>query len=291
MRRLPTNMDVLWFNGRWTTTDEPVVSVEDRGFQFGDSVYEVLRFRRGAPILVDSHFARLSRCLALLEIPAPWSAEAFANLLGELLARTSFADGLVYLQVTRGVAPRQHAWRGGLDPTALAYTRAYAFPTEERLGEGVAVITMTENRWKRCDLKTTNLLANVIAKNEAVRAGGSEVVYVDGEVTTECSSSSLFAVVDGALVTHEDDSRVLTGTVRDAAIALAIADGREVVRRPVRVAELDSASEIFLTSTSQGVMPVCAIDGGERRARGPVVARLQYLFARLEDEEIARWRT
>lgn len=283
-------MDVLWFNGRWTTTDEPVVRVEDRGLQFGDAIYEVLKFRRSAPILVDRHFARLARCLALLEIPSPWSVDAFEELLAELLRRTAFAEGLVYLQVTRGVAPRVHAWGDGIEPTALAYSRAFKFPSEERLRDGAAVVTLAENRWKRCDLKTTNLLANVIAKREAARAGASEVIYVDGDFVTECSSSSLFGVVDGMLVTHEDDASVLTGTVRDAVIDLALEGGLRVDRRALRAAELVSADEIFMTSTSQGVMPVFSIDGGCVRRRGPVAERLQSLFARLEDEEIERWR-
>ncbi len=282
-------MDVLWFNGRWTTTDEPVVRVEDRGFQFGDSVYEVLRFRKGAPILVDRHRARLSRCLSLLEIASPWSAEAFERLLGELLERTPFADGLVYLQVTRGVAPRLHAWPEGIEPTALAYSRAFAFPSEEKLRDGISVVTLAENRWKRCDLKTTNLLANVIAKNEAARASAGEVIYVDGDSTTECASSSLFAVVDGMLVTHADDTRILAGTVRDAVIDLALANGMSVDRRSIRVAELWSADELFITSTSQGVMPVSSIAGSSPRQRGPVTERLQRLLGQLEETEIERW--
>lgn len=282
-------MDVLWFNGRWTTTDEPVVCVEDRGFQFGDAVYEVLKFRRGAPILVDRHYARLSRCLGLLEIRSPWSGEAFPRLLAGLLERTSFAEGLVYLQVTRGVAPRMHAWDTGLEPTALAYSRAFAFPSDAKLRDGVAVITMPDNRWKRCDLKTTNLLANVVAKNAATRAGAGEVIYLDGESVTECASSSIFGVVDATLVTRDDDASILSGTVRDAVIDLALAEGMRVDRRPLLATELVSASEIFMTSTSQGVMPVSSIDGGSPRGRGPVTERLQQLFARLEDAEIDRW--
>ncbi|MCM2316109.1 MAG: aminotransferase class IV, partial [Thermoanaerobaculia bacterium] len=260
-----------------------------RGFQFGDAIYEVLKFRRGAPILVDRHYARLSRCLALLEIPSPWSAEAFAQLLAGLLERTSFAEGLVYLQVTRGVAPRLHAWDSGMEPTALAYSRAFTFPSDQKLRDGAAVITMPENRWKRCDLKTTNLLANVIAKREAARAGAGEVIYVDGGSVTECSSSSLFGVVNETLVTRDDDTSILTGTVRDAVIDLALEEGMRVDRRAILFTELASTSEIFMTSTSQGVMPVSSIDGGSRRQRGPVTERLQRSFAHLEDAEIARW--
>ncbi|MFA6955737.1 MAG: aminotransferase class IV [Thermoanaerobaculia bacterium] len=283
-------MDVLWFNGRWTTTDEPVVSVEDRGFQFGDAVYEVLRFRRGVPMLVERHYSRLARCLEILEIRSPWSRDAFAALLRELLARSSFDEGLVYLQVTRGVAPRNHAWGAQIEPTALAYSRAFTFPSEEKSRDGIALLSMPDNRWARCDLKTTNLLANVLAKNRATRDGAGEVLYVGRDEVTECSSSSFFAVVNGELVTREDGAAILPGTVRDAVVEFAREAGLTVHRRPVLVSELDSADELFITSTSQGVMPVSSIDGGRARVRGPVTARMQQLLSRLEDEEIERWR-
>jgi D-alanine transaminase len=282
-------MDVLWFNGRWTTTDEPVVRVEDRGLQFGDSIYEVLKFRRSAPLLVDRHFARLERCVSLLEIPLPWTRESFDALLRDLLGRTAFSEGLVYLQVTRGVAPRAHAWSASSEPTAIAYSRAFVFPSEERLRAGIAVVAMAENRWARRDLKTTNLLANVFAKNRAAREGAGEVLYVENGSVTECSSSSFFAVVDGELVTRQDGPEILSGTARDAVIALALEGGIPVARRPVTLDELASADELFITSTSQGVMPIASVDGGSLRARGPLTERLQALYAALEDDAIARW--
>ena len=282
-------MDVLWFNGTWTTTDEPVVRVEDRGFQFGDAIYEVLRFRRRAPVLTGLHHGRLVRCLSMLDIPLPWTPTAFDELLRGLIGRTRFDDGLIYLQVTRGVAQRQHLWSGDMEPTALAYTRSFTFPSEARLEEGVAVITTPENRWRRRDLKTTNLLGNVLAKREAAKAGAAEVVYVDGDDTTECASSSLVAVVAGRLVTHEDDESVLPGTLRDAVLELARREGIAVERRAVTLSELLSADELFITSTSQGVMPVASVDGESRRSRGPVTLLLQRRYELLEREEIAAW--
>jgi D-alanine transaminase len=204
--------------------------------------------------------------------------------------RTSFDDGLVYLQVTRGVAPRAHAWGATVEPTALAYSRAFAFPSEERARAGVALVTMPDNRWARRDLKTTNLLANVLAKNRASRVGAGEVLYVDGNEVTECSSSSFVAVVKGELVTRADTEEILPGTVRDAVLDLARDAGIAVRRRPVFVSELASSDELFITSTSQGVMPVSSVDGGSARSRGPLTARLQQLLARLEEDEIERWR-
>lgn len=282
-------MDVLWFNGRWTTTDEPVVRVEDRGLQFGDAIYEVLKFRRKAPLLASRHYDRMAHCLGELAIPNPWSRAAFFTLLRELLARTSFDEGLVYLQVTRGVAPRTHAWGSGMEPTALAYTRAFSFPSDDKRRSGIDVVTLDENRWNRCDLKTTNLLANVMAKMRAAAQGAGEVLYHDGELVTECSSSSLFAVVDGCLVTREDGPAILPGTVRDAVIELAATSGIAVCRRPVRLEELASAEELFITSTSQGVMPVASVDGGSRRERGSRAELMQRLMAELEEREISGW--
>ncbi|MBI2212083.1 MAG: aminotransferase class IV [Acidobacteria bacterium] len=282
-------MDVLWFNGRWTTTDEPVVRVEDRGLQFGDSIYEVLKFRRRAPLLAERHFARLQRCLTDLEIPPPWHLDAFLELLRELLDRTDLVHGLIYLQVTRGVAPRAHAWGAAIDPTALAYARAFEFPSAERMRDGIGLVSMRDNRWERRDLKTTNLLANVFAKNHAMREKAGEALYVDDGFVTECASSSFFAVLNGALVTREDGIEILPGTVRDAVIELAQSDGIEVRRRPIALHELESATELFVTSTSLGVMPVSSIDASLTRARGPVTERLQQLLTLLEEDTIDRW--
>jgi D-alanine transaminase len=284
--------DVLWFNGRFTTTDEPVLTVEDRGLLFGDAIYEVLKFAGRAPILARAHRARLGRSLEMLEIPNPWTAADFAAVLEGILQRTEFEDGIIYLQVSRGCGTRSHAWPEGMSPVAFAYSSRFRFPDEAMRTGGVTVVTMPESRWARCEIKSVNLLPNAISKTAARRAGAHEALYLDGENVVEGSSSNLFVVLDGEIVTHEKGSGLLPGTVRDAVIDLAREAGLAVYERAPRVAELARASEIFLTSTTSSVLPVVSIDGRSvgGGCRGPVTERLQSAFARLEHDETERWR-
>jgi len=283
--------DVLWFNGRFTTTDEPVLTVEDRGLLFGDAIYEVLKFTGRAPILARAHWARLGRSLEMLEIPNPWTAAAFAAVLEGILARTEFEDGIIYLQVSRGCGTRSHAWPEGMTPVAFAYSSRFRFPDEAMRTGGVTIVTMPESRWARCEIKSVNLLPNAISKTAARRAGAHEALYVDGGNVVEGSSSNLFVVLDGEIVTHEKGSGLLPGTVRDAVIGLAGEAGLAVHERAPLLADLDRASEIFLTSTTSSVLPVASVDGRRvgNGTRGPVAERLQKAFGALEVKEADDW--
>lgn len=279
--------DVLWIDGRFTTTDEKVIAVEDRGFQFGDGVYEVMKLLHGAPLFVAKHFARMQSGLDQVEIPCPWTEAEFVALCRDLVARTSFPDGLIYVQVTRGESQRVHFWPEPVRPTALGYTRAYRFPDARRKKTGAAVITTPEIRWRLCNIKSTNLLANALAKKSAQRAGAEEVLFVDGGEVKEGASSSFFAVRDGRLITHPADPSILPGTVRDEVITLALKKKIRVDERPVYENELFSLDEAFLTSTSQAVLPIVSIDGravGSGR-RGEITGTLQKLYDELEERE------
>lgn len=276
--------DVLWFNGRFTTTDERVLGVEDRGFQFGDAVYEVFKFTGGRPLFLADHFRRMVRSLSEIEIRNPWSEEAFAAMTAELLARTAFSDGIVYVQVSRGESPRAHFWPDDVAPTALAYSRAFRFPDAATKERGATVITASDLRWHHCHVKSVNLLGNALAKKEAQRAGAEEAILIADGFVREGASTSFFAVKGRSLVTHPLDEHILPGVVRDHVIALALAQRIRVDERPLREAELFDLDEAFFTSTTQGVMPVTTIDGrkiGSGR-RGEVTAELQQLFDQLE---------
>ena len=285
--------DVLYINGRITTTDEKVIGVEDRGFQFGDGVYEVMKFLQKTPLFVTDHFSRMTQGLRELEIANPWTEESFFELLFELLDRTAFDDGIIYVQVTRGEAERAHFYPEDIDPTAVVYTRRFAFPDAMKKERGIKVITSLDNRWKLCRVKSVNLLPNALAKKKAQRAGADEAVFVDNGIVREGASSTLFGVREGRLITHPPDPCILPGTVRDRVISLAIADHIRVDERPIRDYELLNLDEAFITSTTQGVMPVSEIDGrvvGNSR-RGEVTARVQQLFDELEHREVARIRS
>jgi D-alanine transaminase len=277
--------DVLYFNGRFTTTDERVLGVEDRGFQFGDAVYEVFKFVGKRPLFLREHFGRLEHGLGDLEIAAAWPhADAFAATMHELLARTAFDDGIVYVQVSRGEAERNHFWPDALTPTVVAYSRRFTFPDATKKELGIRVITTPDLRWHACHVKSVNLLGNAMAKKQAQRAGAAEALMLADGFVREGASSNFFAVRNGHLVTHPLDEHILPGVVRDRVIDLALGAKIRVDERPLREAELFALDEAFITSTTQGVMPVAEIDdrviGNSRR--GEVTTTLQELFDELE---------
>ena len=276
--------DVLYFNGRFTTTDERVLGVEDRGFQFGDAVYEVFKFIGKRPIFLAEHYRRMERGLHDIDIASPWDEARFAAVVRELLDRTAFNDGIVYVQVTRGEAKRAHFYAEGMTPTVVAYSRSFAFPDAAAKERGIVVITTPDLRWKQCQVKSVNLLPNALAKKKAQRAGAMEAVFVDDGVVREGASSSFFVVRGGRVITHPLDEHILPGVVRDQTISLALAAKIRVDERPLRDDELFDLEEAFITSTTMGVMPVVEIDGriiGNSR-RGEVTTTLQRMLDDVE---------
>lgn len=276
--------DVLWFNGRFTTTDERVLGVEDRGFQFGDAIYEVVKILGRRPLFVLEHFRRLEVGLRTLEIPCPWTSESFDALVRDLVARSAFEDGTIYIQVSRGESARSHYWPDESEPTALAYSRRFSFPDATKKERGIAVVTAPDIRWRYCHVKSVNLLGNAIAKKRAQRAGATEALLLLDGFVTEGAGSNFFAVRNGGLVTHPLDEHILPGVTRDRVISLALGARIRVDERPLREAELFDLDEAFITSTTNGVMPVTGIDGRVIRngRRGEVTEKLQRLFEELE---------
>jgi len=272
--------DALYFNGRFTTTDERVLTVEDRGFLFGDAVYEVFKFLRRRPVFLAEHWRRLSNGLRAVDIANPWDEHSFDASMGELLQRTAFHDGIVYIEVSRGEGERAHVYPDGMTPNAIAFSRRFKFPDAAKKERGIRLVSTDDQRWKHCDVKSVNLLANVLGKKKASRAGGDEVLFIDGDVVRECGSSSFFIVKDGRVITHPLDVHILPGVTRDRVIEMAVdsVDQRVIAKR-----ELDDADEIFITSTTQGVMPVRQIDEGRELLRGPITADLQ---RRLDEREL-----
>jgi D-alanine transaminase len=266
-------MNELYLNGEYVPLDAGRVSIEDRGFQFGDGGYEVVRVYRGEPFRLKEHLARFERTLKGLDMTMPGGLdEVCRRVLGELKEAT------VYLQVSRGAAPRAHGWSDDLRPTVLAYARPISAPAP---GSTYALLTVPDDRWGRCHLKTTCLLANVLAKQAAKRAGADEALFVrDGKIVTEGGSSNAFLVRDRALVTHPATNLILDGVTRRAVIELAAARKIKVQERPFTLAEALEASEFFMTSTTIEVMPVSRIDA-RPIPPGPVAAQLRADYAAL----------
>lgn len=281
--------DVLYFNGRWTTTDERVIGVEDRGFLFGDGIYEVFRFLGRRPVLLADHWKRFCGNVDALELPNPWSEATFSETMREILTRADCENGIVYIEVTRGEGPRAHFWAEGMTPTVIAYPRKFVFPDDRKRELGMRVVTMEDIRWDRCDIKSVNLLANSMSKKKAQRAGAEEAILVKNAEVREGASANFFAVIGGRVITHPLDEHILPGTVRNRVITLALEERIRVDERPVKEHELLALDEAFITSTTQGVMPISEIDSrvvGNGR-RGEITEVLQKGFLRLEQESLA----
>jgi D-alanine transaminase len=275
-------MPVVYLDGQFLPAHAARVSADDRGFLFGDGVYEVTRFVEGRPFEEEAHWRRLSRGLSELRIPLPegLTREALAALSARLLADNGLLQGhaTVYLQVTRGApSPRAHAFPApGTPPTVYATAAPLEVPWALRHA-GVRAVTRPDLRWARCDLKTVNLLPNVLAKQEAKEAGAFEAVLVREGVLTEGASTSVLVVMEGALLTHPHGPRILPGVTRDVLVRLGRAAGLRVVERPVLLEERGRFEELLLAGTTTDVQPVVALDGapvGDGRV-GPVGRQLQ----------------
>lgn len=254
---------VAYVNGRYLPIAAPAVVVEDRGLQFADGAYEVVAVLDGRLCDLDRHLDRLDRSLAALRIAPPMSRAALAGVMRETLRRNPLRRALAYVQVDRGAAPRNHLFPKAVRPSLIVTVRRGGFPPAAEQAAGVGVITSPDPRWKRCDIKSVSLLANVLARQQAAEAGCREVWFLDDQAqVTEGSTSNAFIVDrDGRLVTHPLGPQILGGVTRAVVLELARAAGVEVVERPFTVAEAQQAREAFITSTSAQVLPVTAIDG------------------------------
>ena len=257
--------DIVFLNGALVPRDRALVPVDDRGFLFGDGVYEVVRVVAGRYVDADRHLDRLARSLAELRLElGVEDGTALLDVGLDLLARNGVAgDGqaVVYLQVTRGVAPRRHAFPPpGTPPTVFVAARGFV-PKHDLMETGVAAVTHPDLRWHRCDIKSVNLLPNVLANQKATEQGAYEAILVRDGVVTEGALSNVFAVVDGVLRTHPTGPAILAGVTRAVVMELARDAGLHVEERAFSAAELGRAAEVFATGTTTDVMPVVAIDG------------------------------
>ena len=255
---------IAYVNGRYLPHRDASVHIEDRGYQFADGVYEVCEVFGGAIIDPTRHLDRLERSLSELSIRPPMARAALAGILREVVRRNRVRDGLVYLQVTRGSAPRDHAFPpAATRPAVVVTARASDRVKADRLAaEGVKVITLPDNRWDRVDIKSISLLPNVLAKEEARRAGAREAWFVDadGNVTEGASTNAWIVTADGDLVTRPADHGILRGITRTAVIEMAHDRDIRVIERPFTVAEAKAAREAFMTAATTVVMPVVQID-------------------------------
>lgn len=274
----------VYVNGSYKPYAQAFVHVEDRGFQFADSVYEVIEVLAGRLIDADRHLERLERSLRELKMAMPASRAALEHIIGVTVARNRVRDGIVYVQVTRGEGPRDFAFPAqGVPPTLVVIARPQSQSRIDALAaQGIAVKTMPDIRWARCDIKTVMLLPACLAKDAAKAHGAREVWFTnpDGTITEGASSNAWIATRDGKLLTHPLSIRILGGVTRLGVIDAAKAEGIPVEEREFTLDEALSAREAFISSATNTVMPVVQIDGqaiGDGKP-GPLTQRLRTVF-------------
>ncbi|HLH87709.1 MAG TPA: D-amino-acid transaminase [Xanthobacteraceae bacterium] len=277
---------IAYVNGRYRRHRDAVVHIEDRGYQFADGVYEVCEVADGRLVDERRHMERLQRSLKELRIDAPMTLPALSAVLHETIRRNRVANGIVYLQITRGVARRDHAFPPADTPPALVVTAKNLDPSRNaRIAkEGMSVVTVPDNRWARVDIKSVSLLPNVLAKQTAREQGAREAWFVDaqGFVTEGSSSNAWIVTKERKLVTRPADQAILRGISRTVLLDAIRARGLFLEERPFKVAEALAADEAFVTSASQIVLPVVRIDGRPvgTGAPGPIAAALRREFHR-----------
>ena len=254
---------IAYVGGQYVPHRQAAVHIEDRGYQFADGVYEVIAIVGGQLVDEELHLARLHRSLSELRIANPMGDAALRVVIREVIRRNGVDCGIVYLQVTRGTAPRDHAFPKAAKPTLVVTSRRTRSPAPHLGNDGIAVITIPDIRWQRCDIKAVALVANVLGKQQAREAGAYEAWQVDnsGRVTEGTSTNAWIVTDDATVVTRTADNAILNGVTRLAVLEIIAREGYRLVERPFAVEEARTAREAFLTSTTADLLPVVRIDG------------------------------
>ena len=279
---------IAYVNGSYLPQRAACVNIEDRGYQFGDGIYEVIHVHEGRFVDAGPHLARFERSMREIALTPPMGRAALMAVLGEVLRRNRVREGIVYMQVTRGVARRDHRFpRAGLKPGFVVTAKhGAAFPRDIETW-GCSAITLPDQRWGRCDIKSVNLLPNVLARQKAAEAGAYEAILVDesGRITEGAATNVWIVDREGKLRTRHLDEHILPGCTRGALMALLGEETVEFSEQGFTEAELREAGEIFLTSATSFVKPVTRLDGKPvgKGGPGPVTRRLFALFARHAD--------
>jgi D-alanine transaminase len=271
---------LILIDDRFLPESEASVSYMDRGYYFGDGIYEVFRIYNGQLYEKPAHYERLIRTAREVKMRLPAPIETIDDRLTELLERSGVRNGILYVQITRGVAPRSHAFPPAeTKPVLLAYCNELERPVG-KMQSGISAITLPDIRWLRCDLKTLNLLGSVLAKQEAAEAGADDVILHRDSIVTECSASNLMIVKDGEVWTHPADHLILHGITRAVVLRLAEENGIPTHETAFSLETLRQADEVFLTGTTMELFPIVTIDGVSVGGGqpGPVTRKLQAAF-------------
>ena len=279
---------LVYLNGQYVPYDSACVHVEDRGYLFGDGIYEMVRAYGGRPFLLKEHLDRLVRSAKELNIALPNTPEEFGQIALTLMEKNGVRDAAIYIQVTRGAAPRSHAFPTKAEPGVLVLVRE-GKSTDPALREsGIKVITTPDQRWSRCDIKSLNLLANVLAKQKAMEAGAYDAILIKDGIAIEGSSSNFFGVFGGVIVTYPRSHKILAGVTRGFVVDLARKLGYQVREEAIAADRLDWADELFLSGTMTEILPITSVDGrpvGDGRA-GPIAKHLHAEFRKVAESGV-----
>lgn len=270
----------VFLNGRWLPLEEATVSILDRGFMLGDGVYELIPVYRRKPFRLNEHLRRLQHSLDGIRLPNPMQHAEWRQIITQVIELHESDNQSVYLHVTRGAAPRDHAFPKSITPTVLVMSNPLSLPDPFQIENGICAVSSPDLRWGRCDLKTIGLLPNVLARQMAVEAGCVECILFRDGVLTEGAASNIFAVLDGVLHAPVKDHRMLPGITYDLVIELAQTDGIPLVVRDIAESEVRAADELWLTSSSREVQAIVKLDGLPvgTGAPGPLYRRIYALY-------------
>ncbi len=277
----------IWINGNILPMSEARIDVQDRGYQFADGVYEVVRIYSGRAFTLAEHLNRLKNSADAIGITLPMSPSSLAIEIRKFIDRERLHEGMVYLQVSRGVAERNHIYAPDIQPVMLFYGTPLDPLGPIGSGRGLRLLPVVDERWRKCYIKSIALLANILAKNEAVATGFDEAVFIDEGKVMEGSSTNFFAVIDGVLATPPKGPKILPGITRQVLLDVAPSIGQAIIERPISAAEVATASEIFMTSSTKELM--WASHWGQQQiadSAGPVTRRMHEAFRQWVKKDI-----
>jgi D-alanine transaminase len=273
-------MSMVFLNGLFMPVEEARVPVLDRGFIFGDGVYELIPVYSRVPFRMDEHLARLERSLAAVRIRNPYSRAEWRDIILQLVAKQSFEDQGVYFQVTRGVARRDHAFPKDSAPTVFLMSNPLVNPPQELVERGAAAVSAVDDRWHRCDIKSISLIGNCLLRQVSADAGAAEtILFRDGNLT-EASASNVFVVKNGVILSPPKSNLILPGITYDVIGEIAQAAGLPLEYRDISEAEVRGADEVWVTSSSKEVLAIVTLDGKPVAGGkpGPVFRRVHALY-------------
>ncbi len=273
-------MEIAYYGGEFIDINSKVIPIQERGHQFGDGIYEVIRVYNGKLFLVDEHLHRLEKSAEAIFLSLPLSLDELKSLMTEGLSKSQLKEAEVYIQITRGIAPRTHYFPEVPSQLSMTIKAARAIdPTKHK--NGISVLLLEDERWKNCFIKSLNLLPNVLAKQKAISSGNDEAIFIKDGLITEGSSSNLFVVKDGILYTAPATNKILHGITRSAVLQLAAKRDIDIKEVEFDVEFLLQADEAFITSTSVEVQPIAKIDQHSLPTPWPITMHLQEDYKKL----------